>query len=367
MCIMLAALAPACRQSAESFEGYFAPVYSPDGQYVYFIERRTSGTVSGPGAGFFTPPADVFISKDEFLLKRINVAGGTIEELKRMPRSPAEGQHFQAYHGSIFATVDARLEFTENGQLKFKVCLSIPRSPRSEGYSMSGTWDGTLSDSGGVDGSWERSHCQISGYDEWRLSGDWEVMEARGREFFPAAVVAYNRATRAVKVLIKNQDYDRLYPNGITLQQIQESSQREGIERTLTIRRVHDELLRKYKAMGLSEVQALLRTGEEMERLGYYPRTTKIVARPLERGEAAKAKHNRAAIFVISKDEMQTGIFHDIEQAISRPGVEIRKGFGEYPTHIHYFNSARLNAFLKSGKTQFYVRYLGETYELTIR
>ena len=28
-------------QTKQSYVGYFAPVYSPDGQYVYFVERST--------------------------------------------------------------------------------------------------------------------------------------------------------------------------------------------------------------------------------------------------------------------------------------------------------------------------------------
>jgi hypothetical protein len=72
-------------------------------------------------------------------------------------------------------------------------------------------------------------------------------------------------------------------------------------------------------------------------------------------------------LFSIAKEEMESGIFQDIEQAIARLGEEIDKAFDEYTTHRDYSTSARLNDFLKTGKTRFYVRYLGNTYELTIR
>ena len=205
----------------------------------------------------------------------------------------------------------------------------------------------------------------ISGYDEWPLFGDWELLKVSRLAFSPVAIVAYNHITRDVRVLVKNKDYDGLYPNGVPLTQIAGNSQRPGMERAQTVRRVHKELLHKYKAMGMSEVQALLRTGKDMQQLGYYPKTPTIVARRLSRAEAAR-NVDKNALFRIAKGEMESGIFHDIEQAIARPGEEIDKSSGDYNIHRDYSTSARLNKFLQAGNTRFYVEYLGETFELTI-
>lgn len=52
---------------------------------------------------------------------------------------------------------------------------------------------------------------------------------------------------------------------------------------------------------------------------------------------------------------------------IARPGEETDKGSEDYVTHRDYSTSARINAFLNTGKKRFYVQYLGDTFELTIR
>ncbi|MFL6414747.1 MAG: hypothetical protein ACJ74Y_03630 [Bryobacteraceae bacterium] len=139
------------------------------------------------------------------------------------------------------------------------------------------------------------------------------------------------------------------------------------MERDQAMMRTHEELLQKYKAMGMGENQALLRIVKDMQRLGYYPKTPTIVARRLSQEEAARTDLDKDALFSIAKGEMESGIFQDIERAIANPGEEIDKDSFGYYTHRDYSTSARLNAFLETGKTRFYVRYLGNTYELTIR
>ena len=137
------------------------------------------------------------------------------------------------------------------------------------------------------------------------------------------------------------------------------------MERIQGITRTREELLQKYKALGMGENQAELRIIKDLQRLGYYPKPTTIVARRLSRDEAAKI--DKSALFSIAKEEMASGIFQDIEKAVVSPGEEIEHDISGYLTHRDYTTSARLNAYLETGKTQFYVRYLGETYEMTIK
>ncbi|HEU4769995.1 MAG TPA: hypothetical protein VFS77_21695 [Pyrinomonadaceae bacterium] len=353
------------QRGTTSYEGYFAPVYSPDGQHVYFVERRTTGTAretKGTDLFFSAPEFDVSVETDTFSLKRLHVESGQVEELTRLPASPIEGRRYEKTK-SPFQMADARLQFTKERQLEFNVCLTADEPPRLQEYMSSGVWS-EAQHAGKISRAWEKLHCEVSGYDEWPLFGDWELREVRGRLMFPAAIVAYNHVTNAVKVLVKNKEYDRLYPDG-PLRQILEYPRRADMERTQTVRRVHEELLQKYKAMGMGEMQALLRVGKDMQRLGYYPKTTMIVARRLDRAEAGAGKLDKEALFSVAKDEMASGVFPDIEEAIARPGEEIDKS-SEYHIHRDYSTSARLNKFIKTGKTRFYVAYLGETYELTI-
>ncbi len=350
--------------TARTYQGYFAPVYSPDGHYVYFVERSTNATGIQTNVTDFlsAPQYDVAVAKDTFTLKRIQVANGQIEELNVLPPSPIEGKRYEKIY-SPFHVPNARLKFTEGHQLQFVVCLSVDQKPSDKEYLSSGVWAGG---SAALTEVWKESYCQMSGYDEWPLFGDWEVFAVRGQPFLPAAIAAYNHVTRDVRVLVKNEDYEAVYPNGVPLQYFVDNSRRSMMERDQAMRRTHKELMQKYKSTGMGEVQALLQTGKDMQRLGYYPKTPKIVAHRLDRAETVAARRDNDAFFKIAKGEMESGIFPDIEKAIARPGEEIDQSDG-YHIHRDYSTSARLNKFLEAGNTRFYVEYLGNTYELTIK
>ena len=355
------------QRSVSSDEGYYSPVYSPDGQYVYFIERRASGSVTQtrPADFLFSPAEyDVQVAHDTYILKRMHVQKGETEELRRLPPAPTEGQRFQML-GHFFHYAGVRLRFTEAQQLEFKVCLTIHHGSAVREYMSSAVW---VEPSGAapLDDAWKPSACMIQGYNEWPIFGDWELQEVRRPSFFPPAIVAYNHVTRDVRVLVNNKDYDQLYPKGVPLAKLVENSVRSGVQRDQTVRRVYKELVAKYQAMEPLDNDARLRAGKEMQKLGYFPKSTMIVARRLSRSQAA-SKVDKNALFKIPKGEMESGVFHDIEKAIAKPGEEVDKNFGEYHTHRDYSNSARLNKFLDTGKTRFYVEYLGETYELTIK
>ena len=365
ICAVVAVGWACMRGGMESYEGYFAPVYSPDGQYVYFVERQTRGDarVTEMGGFFSDAKYDVFVAKDTFTLNRLNLATGRVEELIRLAPSPLEGRRYEA-RGQPFESAEARLRFTKEKQLEFGVCLTAYQMPVAKNYWSSGVW--VEPQRAAMDlRSWQDSYCQTGGFDESTISGDWEVMQVNGgRHWFPVAIVAFNHITRNVKVLVKSNDYDRAYPTGVAVTELEKNSRRALIEHHQKVNRTYEALMQQYKAQGMSDIEAELQTGKEMERLGYYPKSTKIVARRLSSAEAAKI--DKAALFTIVKPEMASGIFPDIEKAIASPGEEIDQD-GEYHIHRDYSNSARLNAFLSSGKTQFYVRYLDQTYELTIK
>src|ERR1043165_5927844 len=351
----------------QTYAGYLAPVYSADGQYVYFVERRVTGAakvIKDPGFIFGGAPTyAVSVAKDAFSLKRLHVQSGKIEELVALSPSPIEGRNYES-QGNMFQFPNAWLRFTKEGQLEFSACLKTQKIPTEKEYSSSGVWT-EAQHAAKISHSWEESQCG-AGYNEWPLFGDWELMEVHGEpDYFTVAIVAYNHVTKEVKALVTNSRYDFLYPQGVPLRQIQESSRRQEMERIQAITRTREELLQKYKAMGLGEVQTELRIGKDLQRLGYYPRSTTIVARRLSRDEVPKIDKN--ALFSIAKEEMASGIFLDIEKAIASPGEEIDHHTDGYLIHRDYTTSARLNAYLKTGKTQFYVRFLGETYEMTIK
>ena len=204
------------QRAVNSDEGYFSPVYSPDGQYVYFIERRSNGTVvqTKPADLLFSPPNyDVTVSEDTFILKRKHVANGKVEELRRLPPAPTEGERYQMI-GNPFHYAGVRLRFKEDRQLEFRVCLTIHQGGPVREYMSSGMWSGEAG-AANTDDSWKSAACMIQGYDEWPLFGDWELQEVRRPGFFPVAIVAFNHVTRDVRVLLENKHYRQLYPNGV--------------------------------------------------------------------------------------------------------------------------------------------------------
>jgi hypothetical protein len=142
-------------------------------------------------------------------------------------------------------------------------------------------------------------------------------------------------------------------------------SQKKDIERIAELKRVREDLFTQYRAQGLPEGEALLKSGRELENLGYLPKSPRVVAQPVAKQEApAEASLPR---FDIADGEMASGVFPDIERALRSPGTEIDKSMGKYVVHRDYGNSEKLNAYLSSGGREFLVRYRGQTYRVEIR
>ncbi len=346
----------------QTYEGYFAPVYSTDGQYVYFIERRTSGTTkqtSRYSIMMDNPPKFyVSVTNDTVSLNRLHVRSGKIEELVAFSPSPLKGQSYDSV-GNRFQYFNAGLKLTKAGQLEFNICMKTHSPLDEKEYSLSGVWT-EAQHAVKISRSWEASPC-AAGYSEWPLFGEWELQEVHGEpDYFSNAIVAYNHVTGEIKPLIKNNRY-----YDVSLRQVQEASRRQEMERLRGLTQTRAELEQKYKAMGMGENEMYFRILKDMQGLGYYPKPTTIVARRMGRDEAAKIEKDE--LFSIAKDEMESGTFHDIEKAVAKPGEEIDRDSVDYPIHRDYTTSARLNAYLKAGNRQFYVRYLGETYEITIK
>lgn len=356
------------RLGYHSYEGYFSPVYSTNGKEVYYINRNTQGIVWGLGMEFFTPPAHAFVLSDNFSLRKIDLQTGKIETVKQWPPSLLTHQHIQEYRGRIFFIPQTQLRISNEAGLEYKLGLN---GARIENFTTTMFWVARIWD--GIEkrmiekDSWHKSGDATSGYDEFPLSGDWEVMPLRGQECYPAAIVAFNHITSEVRIIIKNNVFDRLYQNGIKLDMLIEFSKRFMIERDEQIKKAHRELIKRFQVEGQSKVGAILKTNKEMERMGYYPKSTTLTARVLNQSEENFTQENgEEPIFAIEPDEMRSGIFQDIEQAISKPGEPVDKTLGQYIIHRDYNNSQRLNLFLDSGGTRFCIRYEERAYEIKI-
>jgi hypothetical protein len=340
-------------------EGVFAPTYDEAGEALYFLHRETRGTSVGPGWEHFTPPARARASHDVFSLRRLDLASGRVEVLESWPRSPLVERRISTYRGRIFTVTMARIRVMGD-TVEYRVRMSVPRQPTSELYRLAGLWR----PGGGERAEWEKGHAELSGYDRTPLNGRWEAMAAPGPQSYPSAIVAFDASTEEVRVLVETPAYRDQHPDGVPVAWLHERARRPDIERIDHLGTTYRELLERFRAEGLTEIEAGLAATREMQRLGLYPKPRTLVARALSPGETLLDSWPN---FIVPDGEMRSGVFRDIERALATPGTEVERSMGSYIIHRDYENSAKLNAYLDGGGRTFYVTYREATYEVTVQ
>ena len=350
----------------QEHEGYFSPVYSPDGTAVYFIHRESQGLVTGFGWESFTPPAHVFVWKDRFSLRKLDQASGAVETLHRWPASPIENRRLRTYRGRAFTYPRTRLSWVEGAHLEYKISLSIPVQPSAEQHYVSRMWN-NVENRLIEEGDWTQGWTSTAGDDVSPLSGDWELILAKGRETYPCALAAFNSREQTVRVLLETDVCPDVYPDGIRAADLAPQARRPSIERIQELTDVQERLTQEGLDAGMSEYEASLHVSRRMRDLGYYPKPPQLIARRLGADEAERFRREgeQAALFPIEEMEFRVGLFTDIEKATDNPGEEFDKA-GKYIIHSDYTTSQALNAYLGSGPKTFHVERRGEVYEMTI-
>ena len=350
----------------QEHEGYFSPVYSPDGTAVYFIHRESQGLVTGFGWESFTPPAHVFVWKDRFSLRKLDQASGAVETLHRWPASPIENRRLRTYRGRAFTYPRTRLSWVEGAHLEYKISLSIPVQPSAEQHYVSRMWN-NVENRLIEEGDWTQGWTSTAGDDVSPLSGDWELILAKGRETYPCALAAFNSREQTVQVLLETDVCPDVYPDGIRAADLAPQARRPSIERIQELTDVQERLTQEGLDAGMSEYEASLHVSRRMRDLGYYPKPPQLIARRLGADEAERFRREgeQAALFPIEEMEFRVGLFTDIEKATDNPGEEFDKA-GKYIIHSDYTTSQALNAYLGSGPKTFHVERRGEVYEMTI-
>ena len=350
----------------QSHEGYFSPVYSPDGREVCFIARETAGLVAGLGYEFFTAPAHVFVWRDRFSLRKLDPETGNVEILQSWPASPLEGRHIRTYRGRAFSTASTQLRWVDEENLEYKIGIRIPTQPASERYFVSRIWNNVTNQMDEKD-EWNQDWVTISGGSESPLSGEWEVIVAKGEETFPCAIVALHSSAAEARVLLREDACDRVYPNGISPSDVAPFSRRAGIERVQNLESAHERLTAEALVAGMTEYEASLHVTRRMRELGYYPTPPQLVARLLSEQEVAALRREEEfePLFTITEMQFTVGLFQDIEKAIDNPGQEFDKA-GRYVIHNDYTTSQEINAVLATDVEKFYVERSGRAYEMKI-
>jgi hypothetical protein len=103
-------------------------------------------------------------------------------------------------------------------------------------------------------------------------------------------------------------------------------------------------LVRKFQNQGIEGMGAQLAAIDEMERLGYYPKTWKITAYPVSSTVAG------LPTIEIDEKEFRSGLYNDILAAVESPGQRIT---------LAGATSDKLKELIGSGQTQFVVKLSG--------
>lgn len=328
----------------DRIQTFHAPVFGPGGNEIYYLTRNAWGISWGPGIEFFTPPANVLVLGDRFSLQRTGRESGETETLHAwsVPHPLKPMKHYRNY---LFGVPDCELRW-DNRTLQYKIGLDFlhddPPYLTVREWSI-GSWNAetkTLSERE----QWKPGYQSIDRWTEQVLSGDWEIVEYKSM-----ALILHNSATNT-RILVRVSP-----PNGSRIEQeagtadLKDHTHRDQLERSRTIREAYASTVAGLREQGLPEGEAMLRANDEMEKKGYYPKTPKLAA------ERIGTIRQGVAVFEITNDEFRFGLFQDIEEAIAKPGTEVRF-HGDYVTHRDFDTSRKLNEHLAAGNRSFIVR-----------
>jgi hypothetical protein len=339
-------------------DGYFSPVFAPDGTSVFAIARDVLATKVGFGYQFFTPPATVRLHRDRFKLFRLQVSDGRMTVVEDLPPSPLEGARISAYHGAIFGVPHAHLRWTK-GLLEYEVAVTRHDTPASRTFVIRRTWNPAAPAAAQSGPSWQEAYTSMSGDEPSQLHGELEVLAIPGDELMPCAIAVVGRNDPRARSLVETSVCRKRYPAGLGPDELRPISRRADIERAEHIRSTYAALVERGRQAGLSEMAAMLAAGKEMSRLGLYPKTTTLTAAAVECAAASR-------LFRIADAQFDAGLFQDIAQAIASPGEEVDKSMGAYVSHRDYTTSREINEFLDAGNSVFFVEARGRCWKLTV-
>ena len=177
----------------ERHQGYYAPVFAPDGSAVYYIQRDTTGVAWGLGWQGFSAPAYANATSDVVSLRRLTLADGRIDVLEEWRDSPVLGRTLRTYRPGLFQYLYVRLRMETPDAVDYAMKLSITQVPRSIPFGIEGVW----SDNPALAnrGEWRDGGASMGGYSRWSLHGSVELFSVRAYGAHPPALLAYDHDT----------------------------------------------------------------------------------------------------------------------------------------------------------------------------
>lgn len=357
--LVLAGVAGLVAAARHSADGYFSPQFTPDGAAVVVVVRQARAFVLGLGYEMWTPPARVLVTRDRFSVIRVALADGRIETLKDFPASPVEGRWIQSYRPGLYGSAHGHLRWATPEALEYEVGVTVHRQPTSDTYVVRRRWDATRN-LWRDEASWQSGSTGMGGDEASQLSGDREVVAVRAGGAMPCAVVIVTKGEAKARPILEAAECRAAHPDGYDVAAMGDVLRRADIERIANLKATHDALVADARARGLSEGAAMLEAIRGMQRLGFYPKPSTLVAT-----RAVEATPGRP-VFTISDQEFLVGLFSDIRQAIDRPGEEIEKA-GEYVIHRDFDTSRLINQYLADRQdTEFFVQADGALWRMVV-
>ena len=205
--------------SYESHSGYFAPVWSENGETIYTLRRSTSGFSIGPGWESLTAPASVLVISDRLDLMEVSVGNGRATTLATVDGSPMVNRLTRAYQGAVFSTVLAGLEPGPDG-IRISARLSVPDPDETEYWSLETSW----SSNAPFEPVWTQTAGGLIPPSTHAVRDGDEVLTLPGVESFNAGVIVV-RESGVYAPVIWNERYWDIYSGGVSKSMIASRSQ----------------------------------------------------------------------------------------------------------------------------------------------
>ncbi|MCS3902461.1 hypothetical protein J2T55_000465 [Methylohalomonas lacus] len=317
--------------------GFFAPVWGPDAA-VYFVERETRGWVFDLDGSLLGLGSDAaahwsWVVADAVSVRRLQPLGQQLTTLRRWDDTPVAGRLLRTSPQAVFGVLLATLK--THGGLSFSVNISVPAA--DAGFDL------------------QRQRALFTGRGDNVIRQQRELLAVPGAGFYPAAIIS-TRDNRDYSVLLSNDVFATLYPDGLDSKLLQQLSRREHIETQQNVLARRERLIETYQDDGLSIEAARQRADRILADDGYRIMEPQLIAMPVSEPAADER------VFRIDRSTFAAGHFADIAAAIARPGQPATKQAQPYAG----LGAAALNDWLAADEVSWVVTVEDRYYRLLL-
>ncbi|MEX0951555.1 MAG: hypothetical protein WDZ86_04660 [Gammaproteobacteria bacterium] len=328
LCSLLLGLQATRLLAFERHRGFFAPVWGPNGEYVYYLQRDTLGVVMDPGRLFGGKQVYAYAPRDEMTLRRIRMRDGQVEILRHWADTPARGRWLRQPRGQAFGTVMARID-TGGKSLEFVVNVLVPDAAEVA--------------------------VQTVGQGDNIINAGIEVMALPGIAAYPAAVIAATGDGR-YDVLLHNRHFGRLYPEGVATGLLTSLSRREAYAEQQEFAQLYSAHYARLHQQGMTDAEADAATRRALARQGYEVPPRRLLATAID------APQPDEKVFTMTTGQLNSGQFGDLQTAIDSPGQAVTRQTEPYPDNTEVGHE--LNAWDASGAGRYVLRVGDDYYRL---